>query len=189
MRSARSRTLMLAGISMTLSPLSLISHLRWQTPLGRRGASERLAQRRDMALDSTPEGPTTTNRGKRALRLIRQPAQGALQLLDRLWAQFGFQGPRQVAAQPGLPTRTLVVQIGAAARSLPGRVDVHALGPPDDPDQRALREDLTTTDACPLGHVPDAPGFLRRHRSDSPAYEAPPSQGSSPRLCRRVTTI
>src|SRR3990172_7215445 len=30
MRSARSRTLMLAGISMTLSPLSLISHLRLQ---------------------------------------------------------------------------------------------------------------------------------------------------------------
>src|SRR3990172_3730606 len=176
MRSARSRTLMLAGISMTLSPLSLISHLRLQ-PLGRRGALN-------------AEAGLASWRGTRvwaAQTSFGQPVEDALQFLARLRSQFGFQSPCQRPVQGVFPARTLVMEVGAPAGGFAGRVRMDAVRAAHDPEQRALRQHLPATHAGPLRDVSGSLALARHRRSVPAAY--PSSKVPSPRLWRWRTTI
>src|SRR3990172_3022870 len=81
MRSARSRTLMLAGISMTLSPLSLISHLRVHPSDGAERAHG------GISAAASPAGPRGTP-GRGARGSCGQPVEDGLQLEARLRGQF-----------------------------------------------------------------------------------------------------
>src|SRR3970040_2336347 len=176
MRSARSRTLMLAGISMTLSPLSLISHLRLQ-PLGRRGALN--AEAGLASWRGTPVWAAQTSFG--------QPVEADLQFLARLRIQFGFQSPCQRPVQGVFPARTLVMDVGAPAGGFAGRVRMYAVRAAHDPEQRALRQHLPATHAGPLRDVSGWLSLARPRRSVPAAY--PSSKVPSPRLWRWRTTI
>src|SRR3970282_608169 len=176
MRSARSRTLMLAGISMTLSLVSVISHLRLR-PLGRRGALN--AEAGLASWRGTPVWAAQTSFG--------QPVEDALQFLARLRSQFGFQSPCQRPVQGVFPARTLVMDVGAPAGGFAGRVRMYAVRAAHDPEQRALRQHLPATHAGPLRDVSSSLALARHRRSVPAAY--PSSKVPSPRLWRWRTTI
>src|SRR3990170_907076 len=109
-RSASSRTVMLAGISMTLWPFSLMTHLRQ----GPAGASGRIGCQPVIARRSAG-GPNTP---ASAFLPISQAVPKGGQRLPLIRGQVRLEGTRQRPAQARIPTRPAVVQVGPAAGGL-----------------------------------------------------------------------
>src|SRR4030042_6210087 len=159
-RSARSRTVRVAGTSRTLRSCALIP----PSQSIRGGRRAKAGARSNAGVRSVPY-PRMSSPDSRRLPIFRQGLHGRRQSLAVGGAQFGSQRPGERAAQRGFPARPAVVQIGPPPPSLPGLVHLYVFARPDDPDQGALRAHLLTAHTSADWHVPDGLGSVGSHQA------------------------